>query len=73
MCYVFACVCSGKGSMLKSLGGVSSVLTHIILATSPHSSGGVSKETSKKKSNKEDAIVMDTKLKVIEILQVSQI
>ena len=42
----------------------------ILLATSPHSSVGVSKESNKKKSNKEDAIVMDTKLKVIEILQV---
>ena len=67
---VFGVLLIGKSSMLKSLGGVSSVLTNIILATSPHSAGGVSKETNKKKSNKEDAIVMDTKLKVIEILQV---
>lgn len=54
--------------MLKSLGGVSSVLTNIILATSPHSAGAA-KDT-KKSSNKEDAIVMDTKLKIIDILKV---
>ena len=54
--------------MFRSLGGVSTVLTNIILATSPHS--GASKD-SKKSSNKDDAIVMDTKLKIIEILQVS--
>lgn len=57
--------------MLKSLGGVSSVLTNIILATSPHSPGAAVAEAKQKISIKEDAIVMDTKLKIIEILQVS--
>lgn len=61
-------LCLGKSSVLKSLGGVSSVLTNIILATSPHSTGAA-KDT-KKSSNKEDAIVMDTKLKIIDILKV---
>ena len=60
----------GKSSVLKSLGGVSSVLTNIILATSPHSAGAAAAEANRKISNKEDAIVMDTKLKIIEILQV---
>ena len=60
----------GKSSVLKSLGGVSSVLTNIILATSPHSPGAAAAEANQKISNKEDAIVMDTKLKIIEILQV---
>lgn len=63
------CVCLGKSSVLKSLGGVSSVLTNIILAASPHSAGAA-KDT-KKSSNKEDAIVMDTKLKIIDILKVT--
>lgn len=70
------CVCMlcvpfflGKPSVLKSLGDVSSVLTNIILAASPHP-GNVT-DAAKKISNKEDAIVMDTKLKIIEILQVS--
>lgn len=58
----------GKSSVLKSLGGVSSVLTNIILATTPHPAGAT-KETLKV-SVKEDALVMDTKLQIIEILQV---
>lgn len=70
MCVV--CTRVGKSSVLKSLGGVSSVLSNIILATSPHSSGSTSSAAAQKISNKEDAIVMDTKLKIIEILQVSQ-
>lgn len=60
----------GKSSVLKSLGGVSSVLANIILATSPHSPGAGSSESAHRISNKEDAIVMHTKLKIIEILQV---
>lgn len=67
--FVCGLLCVGKGSVLKSLGGVSTVLTNIILATSPHSAG-TTKDT-KKSSNKEDAIVMDTKLKIIDILKVS--
>jgi len=67
MCMSDGFLPSGKSSVLKSLGGVSTVLTNIILATSPPTPGT---EASRKLSNKEDAIVMDTKLKIIQILQV---
>lgn len=62
---------ASKGGVLRTLGDVSSVLTNIVMSHRVRDPKASSQnpDGSKKQSDKEDAMVMDTKLKIIEILQ----
>lgn len=72
MSYISKIPSAGRGGVLKSIGDMGAVMTNMVLGTS-----GMTKQVSatmQKKSSitcAEDTLVMDTKLKIIEILQVS--
>lgn len=63
---------SARGGVLKSIGDMGAVMTNMVLGTA-----GMTKQvaaTMQKKASitgAEDTLVMDTKLKIIEILQAS--
>ncbi|XP_064473340.1 inositol 1,4,5-trisphosphate receptor type 1-like isoform X1 [Ornithodoros turicata] len=67
-CVPEASVLGAQGGVLKSIGDMGAVMTNMVLGTT-----GVNKPSSvvvpKKTSAAEDTLVMDTKLKIIEILQ----
>lgn len=69
----------GKGGVFKSLGDMGAVVTNLALGTTrmmgARLGGSGSGSSPKKKagtSDKEDTLVMDTKLNIIEILEVSE-
>lgn len=78
--YVLACVssyqwlwsllgtCAAQGSVLKSLGDVGTVVTNMVLGSNTLAKAPT---PAPRKSAAEDTLVMDTKLKIIEILQAS--
>lgn len=69
VCYIFCFL--ARGGVLKSIGDMGAVMTNMVLGTA-----GMTKQvaaTMQKKASitgAEDTLVMDTKLKIIEILQV---
>ncbi|XP_066945109.1 inositol 1,4,5-trisphosphate receptor isoform X31 [Macrobrachium rosenbergii] len=63
---------SAKGGVFKSLGDMGAVVTNLALGTTrmgPRISGGASPKKKPGGTEKEDTLVMDTKLKIIEILE----
>ncbi|XP_064083329.1 inositol 1,4,5-trisphosphate receptor-like isoform X18 [Macrobrachium nipponense] len=63
---------SAKGGVFKSLGDMGAVVTNLALGTTrmgPRISGGASPKKKPGATEKEDTLVMDTKLKIIEILE----
>ncbi|XP_068212186.1 LOW QUALITY PROTEIN: inositol 1,4,5-trisphosphate receptor [Palaemon carinicauda] len=61
-----------KGGVFKSLGDMGAVVTNLALGTTrmgPRISGGASPKKKQGATEKEDTLVMDTKLKIIEILE----
>lgn len=66
----------GKGGVLKSIHGVGAVMTNMVLGSGlPQSAMGLTPDSSiqgkSTQDKKEDKLVMETKLKIIQILQVS--
>ncbi|XP_033110627.1 inositol 1,4,5-trisphosphate receptor-like [Anneissia japonica] len=65
----------GKGSVLSSIQGVGNVMTHMVMGTGlpipvePTSSGSPPPKSPDKLGRKEDEKVMETKLKIIQILK----
>ena len=78
---------SAKGGVIKSIGDIGAVMTNMALGTTgmgnrlpnggsvnqPRPLGSSPKKTSAGVKKEEDALVMNTKLKIIEILEVSLI
>lgn len=65
----FACPIAAEGGVLRSIGDMGAVMTSLTLGTAGlERSSSVQSKTSQMK--KEYPLVMDTKLKIIEILQV---
>nr|AAC61691.1 inositol 1,4,5-trisphosphate receptor [Panulirus argus] len=63
---------SAKGGVIKSLGDMGAVVTNLALGTTrmgPRLGGGSSPKKKVGATEKEDTLVMDTKLKIIEILE----
>ncbi|XP_042229627.1 inositol 1,4,5-trisphosphate receptor-like isoform X17 [Homarus americanus] len=63
---------SAKGGVFKSLGDMGAVVTNLALGTTrmgPRLGGGTSPKKKVGVTEKEDTLVMDTKLKIIEILE----
>lgn len=65
----FVCLIAAEGGVLRSIGDMGAVMTSLTLGTAGlERSSSVQSKTSQMK--KEYPLVMDTKLKIIEILQV---
>ena len=78
MC-VCVCVCVSAGSnVMRSIHGVGELMTQVVLRgggfipTTPASAPDGETSKSQVEPEKQDILVMDTKLKIIEILQVRQ-
>ncbi|XP_077487109.1 inositol 1,4,5,-trisphosphate receptor isoform X2 [Amblyomma americanum] len=65
-CVPEAAIANAQGSVLKSLGDVGTVVTNMVLGSN---SMAKTPTPAPRKSAAEDTLVMDTKLKIIEILQ----
>ncbi|KAH6928546.1 hypothetical protein HPB50_016883 [Hyalomma asiaticum] len=67
-CVPEAAIANAQGSVLKSLGDVGTVVTNMVLGSNTLAKAPT---PTPRKSAAEDTLVMDTKLKIIEILQAS--
>jgi len=70
--YYLGVIGAGGGGVLRSLSDVGAVMTSLALGTAGFSKSTMSLTLQKKQADdhKEDPLVMETKLKIIEILQV---